>query len=206
MRGVFAAQDLACKRTVAVVAWMAVAVWLVPRACGARTLEVGPSREFANPALAAAAGKDGGRVVFDPGVYRSCAIWPASHLILEARRPPNTMSRTVMTQTIVTGATCGDRALFTFIGNDIAVRGISFQHARDSEHTGAGILMEGDNLLVEDASFIDNENGILAGGSPDSIVRVQRVLFRGNGSCLGSCAHALYAGARIARLEVLGCV
>jgi hypothetical protein len=79
---------------------------------------------------------------------------------------------------------------------------MTFMHARDSQHTGAGILMEGANLTVENSLFIDNENGILTGGPPDSVVRIAHDLFRGNGACVGSCGHGLYAGAPIARLEV----
>ena len=172
----------------------------------ARTLEVGPGRALTGPAQAAAVAKDGDRVVFDPGVYRECAIWNASRLTLEARLAPATMNRTVMTQSIVTGPVCGGRALFYFIGNDVLVRGLSFLHARDDGHNGAGILMEGANLTVENSEFQDNENGILTGGPAGSVVRVRRSVFVGNGSCQGSCAHALYAGAPIARLEVMGCV
>lgn len=111
-----------------------------------------------------------------------------------------------MTQTVVTGQPCADRGLFLFAGNDITVRGMTFLRARDSWHTGAGILMEGANLTVENSRFLDNENGILAGGPPSSVVRIVHDLFRGNGSCEGACAHALYIGKRIARLEVTGCV
>jgi hypothetical protein len=171
----------------------------------ARTLEVGPSRKLTGPREAALVAADGDRIVFDAGVYRDCAIWPASRLTIEARRPPATMNQTIMSQVIVTGPTCGNRGLFVFIGNDITVRGMIFLHARDTWHTGAGILMEGANLTVENSQFLDDENGILAGGPPISVVRVSHVLFRGNGSCEGSCAHALYAGAQIARLEVIGC-
>ena len=150
--------------------------------------------------------KDGDRVVFDPGVYRNCAIWEASHLTIEARGAPPGMNWTVMSQTVVTGPTCGDRGLFVFTGNDITVRGITFVHARDSWHTGAGILMEGANLTVENSQFLNNENGILAGGPSNSVVRIVHDLFRGNGSCQGACAHALYVGKRIARLEVENCL
>ena len=66
--------------------------------------------------------------------------------------------------------------------------------------------MEGSNLTVENSQFVDNENGILAGGPPSSVVRITRALFRGNGTCQSACAHALYIGKRIARLEVTGCV
>jgi hypothetical protein len=210
MDGVFAARAALCKRTfrfgvmcclMSVLAGLAIA-----RPALARTLEVGPGRALTGPLEAAAAARDGDRVVFDPGVYRECAIWNASHLTLEARLAPATMNRTVMTQSIVTGPVCGGRALFYFVGNDILVRGLSFQHARDDGHNGAGILMEGANLTVENSEFQDNEDGILTGGPANSVVRVRRSVFIGNGSCLGSCAHALYVGARIARLEVLGCV
>jgi hypothetical protein len=172
----------------------------------ARTLEVGPGRALTGPTQAAAVARDGDRIVFDPGVYRDCAIWGASHLTLEARLAPATMNRTVMTQSIITGPVCGERALFYFLGNDILVRGLSFQHARDPGHNGAGILMEGSNLTVENSEFQDNENGVLTGGPPTSVVRVRRSVFIGNGSCQSVCAHALYVGAPIARLEVAGCV
>ena len=172
----------------------------------ARTWEGGPGQPLTSPEQAAAVARDGDRVVFDPGVYRSCAIWQASRLTIEARRPSATMNQTVMNQTVVAGPVCGDRGLFVFTGNDITVRGITFVHARDSWHTGAGILMEGANLTVENSQFLDNENGILAGGPPNSVVRIDHDLFRGNGACEGACAHALYVGKRIARLEVVDCV
>jgi hypothetical protein len=177
---------------------------LTPPAEG-RTWEVGPGRAVASPDQAAMLVQDGDRVVFDPGVYRQCAIWRASRLVLEARPPPAGMNQTVMSQTVVTGPPCADRGLFLFTGNDITVRGLTFIHARDSWHTGAGILMEGANLTVQNSRFLDNENGILAGGPPSSVVRIEQDIFRGNGSCEGACAHAVYVGKRIARLEVAGC-
>jgi hypothetical protein len=215
MPGVFAAHDLPRKRTFpgwAKGARQALAFWFLAFCCIqsipaiARVLEVGATRKLTTLTQAAAEAKDGDRVVIDPGVYLDCAIWTASGLTIEARRPPASMNHTVMTQTIVTGPTCADRGLFVFTGNDISVRGLSFQHARDSWHTGAGILMEGSNLTVEDSTFLNNENGILAGGSPASVIRLRHVLFSGNGSCAGSCAHALYAGKPIARLEVVACL
>jgi hypothetical protein len=210
MNGVFAAAAALCKKSLAWTFRLS-----LPIICGlsalsmpatARTWEVGPGRELTSPEQAAAVAKDGDRVVFDPGIYRGCAIWPASRLTIEARLPPTTMNQTVMTQTVVTGPACADRGLFLFAGNDITVRGMTFARARNTWHTGAGILMEGANLTVENSQFLDNENGILAGGPPASVVRIVHDLFRGNGSCLGACAHALYIGKPIARLEVTGSV
>jgi hypothetical protein len=178
----------------------------VANQAAARLLEVGPNRMLTGPAAAAAMARDGDSIVFDPGIYRDCAIWTASRLVIEARLPAAAIRQTIMNGTIVTGPVCGDRALFEFTGNDIVVRGLIFAHARDSDHNGAGILMEGANLTVENSQFLDNENGILAGGPGGSVVRIAHSTFRGNGSCEGACAHAVYAGQQIALLEVTACM
>ena len=172
----------------------------------AEVWEVGPGRDLPDPGAAARVVRDGDVVIIDPGVYQGCAIWTASGLTIQARGPEGAMNPTAMTRPVVTGPVCGDRALFFFIGNNITVRGLTFLGARDSGHNGAGILMEGANLTVVDTQFLENENGILAGGPPDSVVRVSGSLFRGNGACEGACAHAIYAGRRIARLAVLDSV
>jgi hypothetical protein len=186
--------------------WFLTVFLLAIAPASARLLEVGPTRALTGPAAAARAAKDGDHIVFDPGTYAECAIWPASGLTIETRQPSADMKQTVMTRTVINGPPCAERGLFVFLGNDITVRGLIFQGAKDIWHTGAGILMEGANLTVENSQFLDGENGILAGGPETSVVRIRASLFRGNGSCEGACAHALYAGARIARLEVLGCV
>jgi hypothetical protein len=203
MAAEFCVRPLVCCRRIAV-CLLAGCSLLAPPAV-ARTWEVGPGRTIESPEQAAALAKDGDRIVFDPGIYRHCAIWQASRLVVEARAVPEGMNQTVMTQTVMTGPPCADRGLFVFLGNDITVRGLTFTHARDSWHTGAGILMEGANLTVQNSQFLDNENGILAGGPPGSVVRIEQDVFRGNGSCEGACAHALYVGKRIARLEVVRC-
>jgi hypothetical protein len=207
MRSFVAAREAACKRTLAnqLRAWLLLLCWVLSPPAVARTLEVGPARTLTTPEQAAVEARDGDRIVFDPGIYPDCAIWTASGLTIETRRLPAGMNQTIMFQVIVTGPVCADRGLFVFLGNNITVRGISFQHARNSYHTGAGILMEGANLTVDNANFLNNENGILAGGPEYSVVRIRHAFFRGNGSCEGSCAHAVYAGKRIAQLEVEGC-
>jgi hypothetical protein len=188
-----------------------VTIWLLAAACAlsppvrARTWQVGPNRSVTGPHQAAELARDGDRIIFDPGVYQDCAIWPASRLTIETAAAPAAMRPTVMTQTVVTGPVCGDRGLFVFLGNDITVRGMIFRHARSSWHNGAGILMEGANLTVEDSEFLDNENGILAGGPASSVVRLRHDRFQDNGSCEGACAHGVYIGKRIAWLDVAGC-
>ena len=161
----------------------------------ARLLLVGPHRAIRLPSHAAALARDGDRIVIDAGVYRDCAVWNASNLIIEGRTPG----------VVLSGLVCFERGIFIVNGNNTTVRNITFAEARGLGHIAAGILAEGNNLLVENSQFEGNENGILAGGGAESRVRVADSRFRGNGSCLGACAHAIYAGAPIASLEVERC-
>ncbi len=162
----------------------------------ARVILVGPTRAVKLPSEAAALARSGDRIVFDAGVYRDCAIWYASRLTLEGRQPG----------AVFTDMICAGRGIFLFYGNDITIRGLTFGHARGPYHHAAGILMEGDNLTVEFSQFIADENGILAGGSRNSRVRVSDSAFHGNGSCEGACAHGIYAGKPIALLTVEHCL
>lgn len=198
MRGFFTTQALRCKRTFA----LCLLFLALAEPCAATVWEVGPGRPLTGPGAAARVARDGDVVILDPGIYSECAIWHASGLTIQAREPSASMGHTLMTRPVITGQACADRALFYFTGNNITVRGLTFLHARDTGHNGAGILMEGGNLSVIDSQFLDNENGILAGGPPESVIQVVNSLFRGNGACVGACAHALYVGRRIARLDV----
>jgi hypothetical protein len=53
---------------------------------------------------------------------------------------------------------------------------------------------------------LNSENGILAGGGPDSVLRITDSTFIGNGSCIAACAHGVYAGAPIFLLDIEHCV
>lgn len=209
MQGFFKAAAVGRKRSLWLPLLCLIVCWIGgtrPDGCQARTLEVGPTRDLTGPSQAAKVAHDGDIIVFDPGIYQDCAVWTASGLTLQSRPPPPGMNATVMAKAYITGPSCVGRGLFVFLGSNITVRGLAFQHARAPWHNGAGILMEGANLLVENSEFQDNENGILAGGPPTSVVRISHVLFRRNGSCEGQCAHALYVGQQIALLEVTGCI
>lgn len=158
---------------------------------GARTLEVGPSHKLKLPSQAALAARDGDIVLIDPGDYDDCAVWRANRLTVAARAPG----------VVFVGKTCQGKAIFVIDGNDVTVRGITFSHAAVADHNGAGIRGEGGNLTVEGNRFIDNEEGILAGGLPNATIRVVNGEFRGNGTCAAACAHGIYVGA-IALLDV----
>jgi hypothetical protein len=174
----------------------ATAMLCTPAAVSARELPVGPTRVLKLPSQAASVAADGDIVRIDPGIYSDCAIWSASRLVIEATGP----------DVLIAGKTCAGKGIFITAGSDITIRGITFANASVVEHNGAGIRASGDNLTVEHSRFLSNENGILAGGGLNSVVRITDSTFIGNGACIAACAHGVYAGAPIALLEIEGCV
>jgi len=83
----------------------------------------------------------------------------------------------------------------------VTVRGLTLQRARVPDGNGAGIRAEGQDLLVEQVRFLDNENGILAASRPQGTLIIRNSEFLRNGSCEQACAHGIYAG-RLALLRV----
>ena len=120
----------------------------------ARILEVGLTRALTQPSQAAALADSGDFVRIDPGIYADCAVWRTSRLVIEATGPG----------VVLAGKTCLEMGIFIIAANDVTIRGITFAGARVIWHNGAGIRAEGRNLTVEHSRFLDNENGILAGG------------------------------------------
>jgi hypothetical protein len=158
----------------------------------ARDLTVGATRMLKLPSQASTMASAGDTIRIDPGTYADCAVWRASRLVIEAAGPGVRLINKV----------CADKGIFVVQGDDVTIRGLTFEGAKDSWHNGAGIRGLGENLTVEDSRFIDNENGILTAGSPTSVVRVTGSTFTGNGACIGACAHGIYAGTAIRLLEI----
>jgi hypothetical protein len=175
---------------------LAVSPMLMALPAMARELSVGPTRILKVPSQAATVAASGDIVRIDPGRYFDCAVWTASHLVIEAAGPG----------VLIAGKTCDEKGIFVTSGANITIRGITFADAAVVWHNGAGIRAAGDNLTVEHSRFLNNENGILAGGGPNSVLRVVDSEFVGNGACIEACAHGIYAGAPIYLLDVERCV
>jgi nitrous oxidase accessory protein NosD len=156
---------------------------------------VGATRVLKLPSQAATVALAGDTIRIDPGTYVDCAVWRAPRLVIEATGPGVRLVNKV----------CADKGIFVVQGDDVTVRGLTFEGAKDSWHNGAGIRGLGENLTVEDSRFIDNEDGILTAGSLTSVVRVTGSTFTGNGACIGECAHGIYAGTAIRLLEIAHC-
>ena len=156
-----------------------------------RIVAVGPSRALKTPSQAAVVVKDGDHVKIDAGQYKDCAVWRAGNLILEA----------VGGVAHMLNVTCEDQAIWLIMGNRVLVKGMEFSGAHNHDNTGAGIKFVGATLTVQDSSFHNNENGILAREGERSQILIVRSTFTGNGKCEPTCAHGIYIG-RIAKLTV----
>jgi hypothetical protein len=159
---------------------VAVGAWSFP--VMARTLEVGPDQQYKQPSEAVAAAKDGDTIEIAPGQYFDCAIVRQNDLTIQGKGPG----------AVMTDKTCGGKALLVTAGNNITVRNLTLQRARVPDENGAGIRAEGGNLTVENARFLDNENGILSISNPQAQIRILGSEFIGNGKCTRACAHGIY--------------
>ena len=196
----------------------ALAALLLASTAQARTLEVGDGREFKLPSEAVKAARSGDTIQIQPGEYFDCATLGQAKLTVEGVGDAS--------KVLITDKACGGKALFIASGADITIRNLTLTRARVPDNNGAGIRGEGAMLLVDGVRFINNQNGILS-GTEDATIIVQNSMFDRNGTCQGSCAHAIYAGhlkllrventrftdtreghhikSRAARTEVVGC-
>ena len=196
----------------------ALAALLLASTAQARTLEVGDGREFKLPSEAVKAARSGDTIQIQPGEYFDCATLGQAQLTVEGVGDAS--------KVLITDKACGGKALFIASGADITIRNLTLTRARVPDNNGAGIRGEGAMLLVDGVRFINNQNGILS-GTEDATIIVQNSMFDRNGTCQGSCAHAIYAGhlkllrventrftdtreghhikSRAARTEVVGC-
>ncbi|MBS0642863.1 MAG: hypothetical protein U1E70_11560 [Acetobacteraceae bacterium] len=162
----------------------------------AKTLLVGPARVLKTPSQAAAIAQPGDVVRIENGLYADCAVWTPNNLTIQG------VGRNV----ILTDRTCLNQGIFVVFGSNVTIQGLTFRNASVPGRNGAGIKMNGDNLTVLNSRFENNENGILAGGTARSTLRIADSSFIGNGACIEACAHAVYAGAPIGLLLVERCV
>lgn len=157
-----------------------------------RTLEVGPDKPHTTLAAAAAAARDGDRIVISAGLRQECAVWRANNLLIEGAGAD---------VTVIADRPCQGKGLFVITGANTTVRNLTLARAAVPDHNGAGIRAEGPDLTVENVTFEDNENGILSGPHPTSRITIRNSHFVRNGSCAAACAHGIYIGG-IAALRV----
>ncbi len=173
---------------------LAFALAMTPCLASAKTLQVGPDKEFKQPSDAIKVADDGDTVMIDAGEYFDCAIVEANNLTIEGAGADGS--------TILTDKMCGGKALLVTVGDNITVRNMTLTRARVPDKNGAGIRAEGANLIVEKVKFINNQNGILAGERHDGTTIIRDSDFVRNGICDPACAHGIYIGmSKLLRIE-----
>ena len=149
----------------------------------ATTWQVGPTRTIKTPPAVAALVQDGDTVEFDPGTYTTGAVWTKHNLTLRG------------VGAVFDGGAVNGKAIWLVQGNNTIVEGATFSHASVSDGNGAGIKLEGKGLIVRKSRFLDNQNGLLAGGpagmGQGSTILVEQSEFARNGSGDGS-THNIY--------------
>jgi hypothetical protein len=164
-------------------ALLAVAAACAPGA-SAKTLMVGQGKAYAQPSAAIAAASPGDTVEIYPGQYFDCAVVDKDRLTITG----------VGDGAVMTDKTCQGKAILVITASGVTVRNLTLTRARVPDRNGAGIRAEGPDLTVDRVSFVNNENGILAGENPGSTIRVLNSVFDRNGVCAAACAHGIYVG------------
>lgn len=164
---------------------LALAFLSLTTAAQARTLEVGPGKEFPAPSAASQAARPGDVVAIQPGEYFDCATWSARGLVVEGVGDGS--------KVVITDKACGGKGLFITTAPDITIRNLTLTRARVPDGNGAGIRAEAPGLIVDHVRFINDQNGILAGFDGGTMT-VRNSDFVRDGACEQSCAHGIYAG------------
>lgn len=152
----------------------------------ARILHVGPGRSLTSPSAAAAMARSGDIVEIDAGTYSGdVATWTQDDLTLRA------VGGRVHLK--AAGQSAQGKAIWVIAGDHTLVSGITFSGAVVPDGNGAGIRQEGAGLTLVNCRFHHNQDGILTGANPDSVIRIRRSRFAHNGNGDGY-THNIYIG------------
>lgn len=168
--------------------WMLALAWMAvcAAAAGGEVLSVGPDSQYRVPSAAFRAARDGDVVEIQAGVYRNDrATIEADDLTI---RGTGGVAVLHSDGTIPNG-----KAIWVVAGDDTRIENVEFRGARVPDGNGAGIRLEGNDLILRRCGFFNNENGIL-GGSGDCVVDVRFCEFGGNSLRARPGTHNLYIG------------
>lgn len=161
-----------------------------------RVLTVGPTRQYATPSQAAAVAQSGDTIHIDAGDYRGdVATWYASNLTICGI---NGRARLFADGRHAQGK--GIWVISTPNSSTTTILNVEFHRAKVPDQNGAGIRLDGGNLVLRNTGFFDNENGIL-GGVRGTTVTIQNSEFARNGFGDGY-THNIYIG-QVDRLTVV---
>ncbi len=129
-----------------------------------------------------------GTVEIAPGHYRDCAVQKGGSIRYRAAVPG---------AAVFDGGICEGKAALVLGGRSARVEGLIFEHMAVPDGNGAGIRLETGNLVIDNATFRDSQQGILTATFPAGSVTIDHSTFSGLGRCDNGqdCAHSAYIGA-----------
>lgn len=167
---------------------LAVLLFAIPaaaQAAGPFTLAPG-GRSFGNLQDAVnAVGNGSATILIAPGVYHQCAVQQRGDVTFKASVPG---------KAILDGTACEGKAALVLRGRSTTVDGIVFRNIAVRDGNGAGIRSEDGDLTIENAMFLDSQEGILGNVSGGQRITIDHSTFAGLGTCegAGGCAHSIY--------------
>jgi Right handed beta helix region len=140
----------------------------------AKTLDVGPGQTLRTPSAAARVATSGDTIAIRAGIYEDDSVeWTQDNLTIRGvggtahLRSPGTLAN--------------GKGIWVIRGRNTTVENLEFSGAHVPDHNGAGIRGEGVGLIIRNCYFHHNENGLLAGGGPDSEILIEHSEFAANG-------------------------
>lgn len=180
---------------VCVPAWLQICLLLVtPQAASGqetsvgRVFRVGPGMRYERPSQVARLVHDGDTVEILPASYlNDAAVWRNNRLTLRGVQGRPHISFDAQ------GVIPNRKAIWVIAGDDVVVENIEFSGGHVPDRSGAGIRVEGSNLVVRNSYFHHNDFAILSGPLPgDLTIEHSEFAYQHRH---GRYAHGVYVGA-----------
>jgi hypothetical protein len=150
----------------------------------ATVVRVGPQHAIKLPSGAANVARDGDTIEIEAGTYtRDAAVWTQNGLTIRGIGGRAHLQ--------ADGAHAEDKAIWVIKGSNTTIESVEFSGAKVAHRNGAGIRLEGSGLIVRNAYFHHNENGILTAPNLESDIVIEHSEFAYNGFGDGQ-SHNLY--------------
>jgi|GEM_PF-456399 len=152
----------------------------------AKTFQISPDGEYKKPSDVLNLISDGDTVEIQAAEYlEDVASWRKNNIVFRGINGFAHLN--------ANGKSAESKAIWVIKGNNCRVENIEFSNCRVPDNNGAGIRMEGTNLTVSHCYFHDNQDGILTGANPNSVLIVEYSEFSNNSADDGY-SHNMYIG------------